>query len=119
MKTETKKIEQQLLGEETQAVKKEDAPLTGIITDFNLVPLEKRIKMSAGKYQNVPVMFSEHTVWAIKNKRNGVDTFINGIQADSYIGLNDEIREELEEHLYDTFTVGVYTISFVQYDAKG
>lgn len=73
-----------------------------IITDIKKVPKDK--------------LFCKNTTYLIINKISKTKSYINGIQAESYlISLND--REKLQEGIIDSFVYGDYFIKFYQLKA--
>ena len=79
-----------------QALEKNE-PQETIITDIKKVPKDK--------------LFSAKATYSIINKNNKTQSFINGIQAESYlVSLND--REKLLEGIIDSFVQEDYFIKF-------
>ena len=74
----------------------------GIITDIKKVPKDK--------------LFSPKATYSVINKTSKTKSYINGIQAESYlVSLND--REKLLEGIIDSFVYGDYYIKFYKLKA--
>ncbi len=110
-----KEIEQILLNEDTcdsiiqkkkekeflKSLEKTDTK-PAIITDIAKVPKDK--------------LFSSKATFSLINKSSKTQSYINGIQAESYlVSLND--REKLLEGITDSFIYGNYYIKFYRLKA--
>ncbi len=77
-------------------------PKDVVITDIRKVPKDK--------------LFSAKATYSVINKSNKTESFINGIQAESYlVSLND--REKLLEGIIDSFVYEDYFIKFYKLKA--
>lgn len=57
-------------------------------------------------------IFSANTIWKIYNRKTNIHSFINGIQAEGYIGMQDEIRHLIISYQSDCFLVDDFFIEF-------
>jgi hypothetical protein len=115
MKKEDKEIEQILLNDDKyeQFIKtktekeflkalEEKTPAQNVITDIKQVPKDK--------------LFCAKATYLVINKTSKTQSYINGIQAESYlVSLND--REKLLEGIIDSFVYGDYFIKFYKLKA--
>ena len=92
------KINRRIENEINQAKKEKTRT---VINEFEQVPKSKT--------------FSPKSVYPVFNRKTQRESFINGIQADSLIGLHQEIRNNLLERYCDNFTVGEYYVRFKAY----
>lgn len=105
MKKETSEQEQRLLSqtslddlikmkmeEELKAEfeKSKEKPKKQIITDVSKVPSE--------------LIFSKQAVYKIFNRINKIETYINGLQAESMLGLQNATREKIRTGQMDAFS---------------
>jgi hypothetical protein len=90
-----KKIESEIQGEIEEA-KKEKQTIT--IKEFDKVPKDK--------------IFSLNTSYKVFNRKTKKESFINGVQAESLLGLNQSARNDLENKYTDNFTSNEYYVRF-------
>ena len=66
------------------------------------------------KISEVPkdYIFSKDAVFKYYNRHNKLETYINGIQADAYIGIQDIIRKKMLQGELDVFTTDDCYIKF-------
>lgn len=66
----------------------------------------KKSKVTVTDLKDVPAekIFSKDSVFHVFNRKNGTETFINGLQADAMIGLQAGIREQLLNKNITTFS---------------
>lgn len=113
MKKETNDVEQRLLNsasldelikikmeEELKAEleKAKEKPKKKIVTDISKVPPE--------------LIFSKEAVYKLFNRNNKTETFINGIQAEAMLGLQNNIREKIKLGQMDAFSTDNAYIKF-------
>jgi len=89
------KIETEIQTEMDEAKKEKE---TVIIKDFNDVPKGK--------------LFDKNTTYKVFNRKTKKETYINGVQAESFLGLNISVRDDLERKYIDNFTVNEYYVRF-------
>ncbi|MDD3150847.1 MAG: hypothetical protein PHV68_08430 [Candidatus Gastranaerophilales bacterium] len=89
------KISEKIAYEMAQANKK-DVPK--IIKDFYKVPSD--------------LLFTKNTIFMLFNRKTGLKSFINGTQADSIIGIYNDIRQNLVNKVVSNFTAGEYYVEF-------
>ncbi|MBD5402147.1 hypothetical protein HDR58_05035 [bacterium] len=68
------------------------------ITDFKLVPREK--------------LFSKQATYIVMNKKSKTKSFINGMQAESFLGSENSIREKFVSGQTDSFVSGDNFVKF-------
>lgn len=86
------KMEEELKAEFEKAKQK---PQKQTITDISKVPTE--------------LIFSKKAVYKIFNRINKTETYINGMQAESMLGLQNSVREKIKCGQMDAFsTDGAY-----------
>lgn len=86
------KMEEELKAEFEKAKQK---PKIQTITDISKVPTE--------------LIFSKKSVYRIFNRINKTETYINGLQAESMLGLQNNVREKIKAGQMDAFsTEGAY-----------
>ena len=61
-------------------------------------------------------LFSKRSVWKVFNRRNYTNSLINGLQAEAFIGNNDNIREEILSKKTDCFLSNHLYIEFYRYE---
>lgn len=79
------------------------APLAKI-TDFKSLP--------------VAAIFSKLATYAVFNRITKHESFINGIQAESLIGLQNSLREKLLKKQTDSFLTSEYFVKFHSADGS-
>lgn len=89
------KMEEELKAELEKAKEK---PKKKIITDISKVPVE--------------LIFSKEAVYKLFNRENKTETFINGIQAESMLGLQNNIREKIKSGQMDAFSTDKAYVKF-------
>lgn len=115
MKKEDKEIEQMLLNDDKyeQFIKnkteqeflkaiQQKAPAQNDITDIKKVPKDK--------------LFCANATYLVINKNSKTQSYINGIQAESYL-VSQNDREKLLEGIIDSFVYGDYFIKFYKLKA--
>ncbi|MBP3821114.1 hypothetical protein J6G99_05665 [bacterium] len=60
------------------------------------------------------LLLSKHAVYMVINKQSKTKSYINGIQADGYLGNQSITREKLLSYLSDSFVSGNNFIKFYQ-----
>ena len=60
-------------------------------------------------------LFSSRAMWKVFNRRNYTNSIINGIQAEAFIGNNDNLREEILNHNTDCFLAKHLYIEFYSF----
>ncbi len=90
-----KKIETELKNEIEKAKIKTQ---TQTITDISKVPSE--------------LIFSKKSTYRIFNKVNKTESFINGLQAESMLGLQNNVREKIKNGKVDVFSTEELYIKF-------
>jgi|GEM_PF-4419217 len=93
-----KKIENEIQNEIKEAKKIRE---TVFISKFSDVPKNK--------------IFSNDTTYRLFNRKTKKECFITGVQAESFLGLNQSVRDDLENAYIDNFTVNEYYIRFHVY----
>jgi hypothetical protein len=58
------------------------------------------------------LIFSAHATYRLFNRKNKTETFINGIQAEGLIGVQQEIREKLAQGLLNAFVTDDAYVKF-------
>ena len=95
-----RKIEQEIKQEKELAQLKREAKKV-TVTDFSLVPADK--------------IFCPETTYLVYNRKAATESFINGIQAESFVAMRSDIRHGLETHAISAFSSGDYYIIFKHY----
>lgn len=109
---ENKKIEQLLLNDSSYEemvnakIEKNFIELLGsakskqkdVVTDFKLAPKEK--------------LFSKDAVYVVINKNNKTKSYINGIQAEGFLGAQNTLREKFLSAKTDFFISGDNYVKF-------
>lgn len=75
---------------------------------------EKPKKIEYTNIKDVPKdkIFSKNSVFRCFNRNTKCETYINGIQADAYIGIQDIIRKKMLQGELDVFTTDDCYIKF-------
>lgn len=76
---------------------------------------QKKVKKQIIKnIKDVPKdkIFSKETVYKIFNRKTRSESYINGIQAESLIGLQNSVRENIRKGLMDAFSTDSALIRF-------
>lgn len=81
------KMEEELKSELEKAQEK---PKKQIITEISKVPTE--------------LIFSKEAVYRLFNRNNKTETYINGIQAEAMLGLQNNIRDKVKSGQMDAFS---------------
>lgn len=89
------KIENEIKQEIEEAAKVKEIKY---IKEFSGIPREK--------------IFSNAATYKIFNRKTKKESFINGSQAESLVGLNPVLRNDLESASVDNFTVNEYYVRF-------
>ena len=90
------KIEKEFEQEINSSAKSEN----DFITDIKLVPVEK--------------LFTKATIFEVLNKASKTKSYINGLQADGYLGSQNSDREKLLSGQTDSFISGSSYVKFVK-----
>lgn len=113
MKKDANEIEQRLLShasldelikikmeEELKAEfeKSKEKPQKKIITDISKVPTE--------------LIFSKQAVYKIFNRINKTETYLNGLQAEAMLGIQNAIREKIKSGQMDAFSTDTAYVKF-------
>lgn len=93
-----RKIENEIKSEIDEANKNREVIL---VKELNQVPKGKT--------------FSLNSTYKVFNRKTKKESFINGAQADSLLGLNQSVRDDIESGYVDNFTVNEYYIRFHVY----
>lgn len=91
------KMEEELNNELKKAKEK---PQKQVITDISKVPTE--------------LIFSKKAVYRIFNRTNKTETFINGLQAEALLGVQNIIREKIKNRHMDAFSTDNAYVKFEQ-----
>jgi len=89
------KIESEIQSEIDEAKKDKEKV---IFKDFDKVPKDK--------------LFTRNSTYKVFNRKTKKETFINGVQAESLLGMNQSVRDDLENGYVDNFTVNEYYVRF-------
>lgn len=89
------KMEEELKAE---IEKSKNKPQKQVITDISKVP------------ENL--IFSKTAIYKIFNKVNKTETYINGIQAEAMLGLQNTMREKIKKGQTDTFATDTAYVKF-------
>lgn len=95
------KIENEFKSELENANKK---PQKKTITDISKVPRE--------------MIFSKLAVYKLFNRKNKSETFINGIQAEALLGIQNSIREKIYKGELSSFTTDDAYVKFEKIDVE-
>lgn len=90
-----KKIEKEFTQEIESTQKKEEPK---VITNISLVPKEK--------------LFSKDATYIVMNKKSKTKSYINGIQADGFLGSQNTLREKFKKAEVDYFISGENYVKF-------
>lgn len=96
----------QKMEEELQAEfeKSKQKPEKEILTDISKVPTD--------------LIFSKNAVYKVFNRLNKTETYINGMQAESMIGLQSSIREKIKNGQMDAFATDGAYVKFEQVERQ-
>ena len=61
-------------------------------------------------------LFSQRSLWKVFNRRNYTNSIINGVQAEAFLGANDNLRTEIINHKTDCFLANHLYIEFYAYE---
>lgn len=89
------KMEEELKAEFEKAKQK---PQIQVINDISKVPKD--------------LIFSKKAVYKIFNRINKTETYINGLQAESMLGLQNNIREKIKSGQMDAFSTDSAYVKF-------
>jgi len=89
------KMEEELKAEFDKA---KEMPKSVIITDISKVPTK--------------LIFSKQAVYKIFNRLNKTETYINGMQAEAMLGLQNSIREKIKSGQMDAFSTDSAYVKF-------
>lgn len=89
------KMEEELKAE---LVKLKEKPKKQVITDISKVPTE--------------LIFSKQAVYKIFNRIHKTETYINGMQAESMLGLQNTTREKIKSGQMDAFSTDDAYVKF-------
>lgn len=86
--------------EEIQAEfkKAQEKPKRQVITDISKVPKE--------------LIFSKKAVYKVFNRINKTETYINGMQAEAMLGLQNSTREKIQAGKMDAFSNDILYVKF-------
>ncbi len=93
------KIEQEFM---TDMKRTKEKPKTKVILDFKKVPRDK--------------IFSKNAVYRIFNRITKCETYINGVQAEALIGIQNNIREKMLNAELSAFTTDDAYVKFERVD---
>lgn len=89
------KMEEELKAELKKAKEK---PVKQVVTDISKVPSD--------------LIFSKKSVYRLFNRINKTETYINGVQAEAMLGLQNSIREKIQSGQMDAFSTDSAYIKF-------
>lgn len=89
------KMEEELRAEFKKA---KDTPEKKVITDISKVPTH--------------LIFSKQAVYKIFNRINKTETYLNGLQAEAMLGLQNSIREKIKSGQMDAFSTDSAYVKF-------
>lgn len=89
------KMEEELKAELEKAKEK---PKKQIVTDISKVPAE--------------LIFSKRAVYRIFNRINKTETYLNGLQAEALLGVQNAIREKIKSGQMDAFSTDTAYVKF-------
>lgn len=89
------KMEEEL---KTEIEKVKEKPKKQIITDISKVPAE--------------LIFSKQAVYKIFNRINKTETYLNGLQAEALLGVQNAIREKIKLGQMDAFSTDNAYVKF-------
>jgi len=75
---------------------------------------EKPVEKTYTNIHDIPAdkIFSKYAVYRYFNRSTGCETFINGVQAEALVGIQNNIREKMLEGKLNAFTTGDAYIKF-------
>ena len=76
-------------------------------------PLVKRKIVNIAEVP-VDLIFSKAAIYKVFNRVNKVQTFINGVQAESMLGMQNNVRTKLKAGLIDAFSTETAYVKFEQ-----
>ncbi len=82
----------------TEVKKAQEKPKKQIITDISKVPAK--------------LIFSKQAVYKLFNRSNKTETYINGMQAEAMLGLQNVIREKIKSGQMDAFSTDNIYVKF-------
>lgn len=91
------KMEQEL---QAELDKLKDTPKKQVITDIAKVPKE--------------LIFSKQAVFKIFNRINKTETYLNGLQAEAMLGVQNAVREKIRSGQLDVFSTDNAYVKFDQ-----
>lgn len=77
--------------------------------------VKKRIIEKDFKAVPSDMTFSKQCVYIAFNRNTKTESYINGVQADSLIGMKRDVRAQLLEKSVDSFSNGDYFVKFNSY----
>lgn len=89
------KIEKEFMADLQKAKEK---PQKKVYTDIKDLPKEK--------------IFSKQSVFKLFNRNNGCETYVNGVQAEALIGIQNNIREKMLKGELSAFTTDDAYVKF-------
>lgn len=89
------KMEQEL---QAELDKLSEAPKKQVVKDITKVPPE--------------LIFSKKAVFKIFNRINKTETFLNGLQAEAMLGVQNSIREKIRSGQLDVFSTDTAYVKF-------
>lgn len=113
MKKETNELEQKLLSQasldELIKIKMEEE----MKAEFAKAKVEPKKEVLAD-ISKVPMnmIFSKRAVFKLFNRNNKTETFINGLQAESMLGLQNSLREKIRTGQMDAFSTEDVYVKF-------
>lgn len=96
------KMEEEL---KAQMKKAKQKPQKHVITDISKVPRH--------------LIFSKLSVYKMFNKVNKTETYLNGIQAEGLIGVQNSTREKMKNGEIDTFSTENAYVKFEKIELEG
>ena len=60
-------------------------------------------------------LFSQRALWKVFNRKNCTNSLINGIQAEGFLGSQDNLRSEIIKHKTDCFLSNHLYVEFYKY----
>lgn len=89
------KMEEEL---KSEFKKSKEKPQKQVITDISKIPAE--------------LIFSKQAVYKIFNRINKTETYLNGLQAEALLGLQNTIREKIKSGQMDAFSTDTAYVKF-------
>lgn len=76
-------------------------------------PKPKEVKIENIANVSAENVFSKNSVFKVFNKKTGLECFINGIQAESMLGMQEKTRESIQKGITKAFVTDEAYVEFV------